>query len=158
MQLHSSFKLRLLLKVNQKVWKRSFLVKFPHLVSVWGKPPEDVITLLFGVLAEDSVGVLSVWESHLIWSSGLAVVKLIPVVDTLTGLESQCSNELGTREEDSEGFLFVLPLNNTATTTASKQKHLCSEGWCRGLDIKHRGILKLQMRMETSSFSCFVVC
>ncbi|CAB1439831.1 unnamed protein product [Pleuronectes platessa] len=48
-------------------------------------------------IAKDSVGVKM---PHLISSSGLAVVKLIPVVDTLTGQRSQCSNELGRGEED----------------------------------------------------------
>lgn len=42
------------------------------------------------------------------------MVKLIPVVDALTGLRSQCSNELGKGEEDGERLSVVRPLNNTA--------------------------------------------
>ncbi len=117
-QLHDEIS-KLLLNCNHFSWKliRKFQKEFFPISSFQisvKKSPQKMSSPCSSESSPKTAWVFSVCASHLIWSSGFAVVKLIPVVDTLTSLQSQCSNELGRREEDSEGFLFVLPLNNTA--------------------------------------------
>lgn len=110
----------LLWKVHRKVSKRVFLGNFfssqceerPPLPHPWRFHPGPQRPLYTHHSQRTA------WAFKCpVWSDpvGLQLVKLIPVVDTLTGPRSRCSNELGRGEEDGgEGFLFVLSLNNTA--------------------------------------------
>lgn len=126
------------LKSCPESFKRHFHLKFKLQIS--SSQREQISPKMSSPRSsERSPSTLSMCESHLIWSSGFAVEKLIPVVDTLTGPRSHSLKRIRKRRERQQrAFLFVLLLNNTAQMTASKQKHWCSEERYWGLDVTQR--------------------